>query len=47
MCCHHAQHMLLVLSVHAVCFSHTDNTQAFKYMIFELKIKCHKTAEHF
>lgn len=42
MCCHHAQQILLVLSIHAICFSHTDNTQAFKYMMLELMIKFQK-----
>jgi len=39
-CCHQPRQILLVLSLHATCFGHTNHPKAFKYMILKLKIQC-------
>jgi len=39
MCSCQPQQILLVLSIHATYFGHTDHTQAFKYMILELQMQ--------
>jgi len=41
MCCHQAQQILLVPSLHATYFSRTDNPQALKYMLFKVQYKMH------
>jgi hypothetical protein len=35
-CCRQSQQMLLVVSIHAVCFGRTNHLQAFKYRILKL-----------
>jgi len=36
---HQPQQILLVLSIHATYFSHTDHIQAFKYVILKLQMQ--------
>jgi len=41
MYCCQPQQVLLVSSIHAACFGHTDNPQGFKYMTLKLQNKMH------